>query len=1080
MTTGIILSNRLACYQDFHLKNNEGEKKMKNIPKILSFTIFIGCCLFTSFHTAAAVTSSAIRGVLLDSQNNPIANETILIVHEPTGRTKTLTTSSNGIFQVTGLNVGGPYTIKVTPDSKHKVKNVENIQLQLGRTESVNLIADDGQDGGNVVLVIGNAALDGSFKKGPGAEFGAEAISTTAAISRDIKSILKRDSKITVDLTVDGGPALSIAGGNIRSNSLTVDGVKQNDDFGLNKNGYPGRRTPISLDAIEQLQVNIAPFDVTYGDFQGGSVNVVTKSGTNEWHGSAFYFRSDESLIGSKSEGENLNIGDFTEDTYGFTVGGPIIKDKLFIFASYEKFESTSPYQFTLDNDNGIIESNERIGVTQADFDEISRIASEVWGYDIGGFDVAKQEDDEKLLLKLDWFINDDHRASLTYQDNEGNSVRDFFAESFTINATAESNRYNQAETLEVFSFQLFSDWTDDFSSVIKVSNKEVITRQDPLLGANFEQMLINTGNGGALYIGPDMFRHANELDNERFAISFRGDYYLTEEHKLTFGWDHEEIDIRNLFVFGSLGFTEFASISDFENNLGFHVFQNALSGNANDAVDEFGFEVDTLYVQDEWNVTEDFSLTYGLRYSSYTNNDDPVLNPNFVARHGFNNQENFDGLDLIEPRIGFSYSHDDDTVIRGGFGLFGGGVPNVWLSNSYGNDGQRKVFTGCFGSCFDGRNIPQEILDSLAAGGFGGLPVNGDTNAISPDFDIPSIWKLNLGIDRRQDLGALGENWLLSSEIIFTEVNDAAKYRELNLQQIDTAPDGRPIYNDVAPFDLLLENTGKGGGFVWSAAASKRFDTANSGVFEFDFGYTFQDLTEVNPGNAFIAFEGFAMPANSDFQSNQQFNSEFEVKHSISSNLTWNKELFGGNVSTIALAYTGRSGRHYSPTMRTSGSFGGFPFAGFADWDAFSSQSLYVPTGANDPLVSFVPGFDTAGFFDYVDSTGCVASAAGGIAKRHSCSSSWINRFDLRFLQEIKLGGEQAIELIFDIENIGNLINNDWGRVQSFVQPFNAPVVDAIIENGQFVFSNFTTPKQQVSKIPSVWKMQLGVRYRF
>ena len=260
-------------------------------------------------------------------------------------------------------------------------------------------------------------------------------------------------------------PALSIAGGNIRSNSLTVDGVKQNDDFGLNKNGYPGRRSPISLDAIEQLPVNIAPFDVTYGDFQGGSVNVVTKSGTNEWHGSAFYYRSDESLIGSKSEGENLNIGDFTEDTYGFSVGGPIIEDKLFIFASYEKFESTSPYQFTLDNDNGVIESNERIGVTQADFDEISRIANDVWGYDIGGFDVAKEEDDEKLLVKLDWFINDDHRASLTYQDNEGNSVRDFFAESFTVNATAESNRYNQAETLEVFSFQLFSDWTADFSN---------------------------------------------------------------------------------------------------------------------------------------------------------------------------------------------------------------------------------------------------------------------------------------------------------------------------------------------------------------------------------------------------------------------------------------------------------------------------------------------------------------------------------------------------------------------------------------------------------------------------------------
>lgn len=1048
--------------------------------RIISFALFLTCCLLVSNQTTAAVTSSALRGVLIDSQNKPIANETILVIHKPTGRTKTLTTTASGVFQVTGLSVGGPYTIKVTDGSKYNVADINNIILQLGRTESIEMKANEEKSEGTVVLIVGSRSLDGAFKKGPGSEFGTNAISGTAAIGRDIKSILKRDSKITVDSTVDGGPALSIAGGNIRSNSLTVDGVKQNDDFGLNKNGYPGRRTPISLDAIEQLQVNIAPFDVTYGDFQGGNVNIVTKSGTNEWHGSAFYFRSDESLIGDDSKGQDLNIGDFTEDTFGFTVGGPIIKDKLFLFASYEKFESTSPYQFSLDNQNGVVEANERIGVTQADFDEISRIASEVWNYDIGGFNVPKEEDDEKLLIKLDWYVNDDHRASLTYQDNEGNSVRDFFAESFTVNATAESNRYNQAETLEVFSFQLFSDWSDDFSTEIKISNKEVVTRQDPLLGANFGQMLISTGNGGALYIGPDMFRHANELDNERSAISFRGDYYFNDDHKLTFGLDHEEIDIRNLFIFGSLGFTEFASISDFENNLGFHVFQNSTTSNPLNAVDQFGYEVDTFYVQDEWNVTENFSLTYGLRYSSYANDDLPVLNENFVARHNFSNQENFDGLDLLEPRVGFSYSYNDDTVFRGGLGLFGGSVPNVWLSNSYGNDGKRKVFTGCFGGCFDGRTIPQEIIDSLAAGGFGGLPVNGDTNSIDPDFDIPSIWKLNLGFDRRQDLGFLGKEWLLSTEIIFSEVKDAAKYRELNLQQIDTAPDGRPIYNDVGPFDLLLENTGKGGGIVWSGSAAKRFETADAGIFEFDVGYTYQDLTEVNPGNAFIAFEGFAMPANSDFQSNEEFNSEFEVRHTLTGNLAWSKEIFEGNMTRISLAYTGRSGRHYSPTMRTADSFGGFPSADFADWDEFSSQSLYVPTGPNDSLVSFAPGFDTAGFFDYINSNDCLSGSGGNIARRHSCTSSWINRYDLRFLQEIKLSGEQSLEIIFDIENFANLLNDDWGRVAGFVQPFNAPVVDATIVGNQYVFSNFTAPNAQVAKIPSVWKMQLGIRYRF
>ncbi|MDQ7051333.1 MAG: TonB-dependent receptor [Enterobacterales bacterium] len=1041
--------------------------------------LFIFSALFTT-QLMAVGTSSGIRGTLVDADGNPIASQTVVITHTPTGRTKSLTTTANGIFQASGLSVGGPYTLSLKANDSYKADELTGLYLTLGRTESIQMQAVSASSEGAVVMIVGSTSLAGAFKRGPSSDFSDSDIANTAAISRDIKSILKRDSKVVVDSTVNGGPALSIAGGNIRSNSLTVDGVKQNDDFGLNKNGYPGRRTPISLDAIEQLEVNIAPYDVTYGDFQGGNVNIVTKSGTNEFSGSAFYYRSDDSMIGDTSRGSNLNIGSFSEDTYGFTVGGPIIKDKLFFFASYEKFKSKSPYQFTLDNQDGVVDANERIGITQADFDQIAQVARDVWGYDIGGYNVPKIEEDEKLLLKFDYYINEDHRASLTYQDNSGNTVRDYWGETFPSApwTTAESNRFNQAETLNAYSLQVFSDWSDDFSTEVKISNKKVKTSQNPLLGANFEQMLITTDNGGQLYIGPDMFRHANRLSNERFAMKIKGDYYINEDHKITAGWEHEKLDIYNLFVFGSLGFVQFGSVSDFANNLGFHVYQNALSGNPLDAVDQFQYTVDTFYAQDQWSVSEDLTVTYGLRYSSYTNNDKPTLNPNFVARHGFSNQGNFDGLTLLEPRAGFTYSMDDDTVIRGGIGLFGGGSPNVWLSNSYGNDGRRKVFTGCF-ACSNGHDIPQQILDNLAAGGFGGSTnVNGDTNAISPDFEIPSVWKLNLGLDRRQDLGFLGKEWLLSTDIILTDVKNAAKYRELNFQQIDTAPDGRPIYDDVAPYDLLLENTSKGGGLVWSFDAAKRFETKDMGTFDFNVGYTFQNLTEVNPGNAFIAFEGYAMPANSDFQSDTEFNSEFEVTHSFVANLTWSDVLFGENMTNISLAYNGHTGRHFSHTMRTSDTFGGFPFAGFADWDAFNSQLLYVPTGANDPLVNFATGFDTTAFFNYIDTQDCLTR--GQIADRHACSSSWINRFDLRLLQEVKFGNDQAIEITFDIENVANLLNSDWGRIEGFVQPFNAPVVDASIANGQYVYNNFTKPQQTVAKVPSVWKMQLGVKYRF
>lgn len=1061
------------------------------MPKLTRVALFVAGALMVGTAAQAQVTSSAIRGQLVDSQGAPLSGVTVEIIHVPTGTKKTVVTTENGIFQSRGLNVGGPYTVKLKDGSTYTASNVTELFLQLGKTAKVELQA--ARDNVEVIAVKASPMMAGAMKKGPGTEFSEQDISSAPSISRDIKSLLKRESKVVVDPTADGGPALSVAGGSVRGNSYTVDGVKVNDDFGLNKNGYPGRRSPISLDAIEQLSVNIAPFDVTYGDFQGGNINIVTKSGTNEIEGSVFYFRSDDSMIGDKSEGEDLNIGDYTEDTYGFTVGGPIIEDELFFFATYEKFEATSPYQFSLDNQNGIVEPNEKIGVTQADFDRISQIAQDVWGYDIGGYQTPRNEKSENLLLKLDWYINDYHRASLTYMDNEGNTVRDYWGETFPTApwATAESNRYNQAETLEVFSFQLFSDWNDDFSTAIKVTSKDVVTSQDPLM-ADFGQMLITTDNGGQLYIGPDQFRHANRLNNQRTTVAIKGEYFLTDEHKLTFGWDHENIDIYNLFVFGSKGMTSFASIDDFANNLGFHVFQNALDGNPLSAADEFDYDQDTFYIQDEWNASDELVLTYGVRYTQFSNSVKPVLNQNFVDRHGYTNQNNYDGLDVIQPRVGFTYTPTDALIVRGGFGLFAASGPNVWLSNSYGNDGVRKTFAGCFGGCFNGYETPQEVLDFLGAGGFSGG--NGDTNSIHPDFEMPSRWKYNLGFDYRTDLGMLGEDWTIGGDLLYTEVKNDVLYHELNMQQVDIAPDGRPIYDSPAQFDMSLENTSIGGGWVTSLYASKDFYT-EYGTFELDLGYTFQDLNEANPGNAFVAFEGYSMPAHYDFQKAEKWNSEYEVRHTLAANLTWSNEIFGDNTTTVTLGYNGWSGRHYSHTMRSgvANGFGGF--VDFASWVGYQSQLLYVPAGPNDPNVEFAEDFDMDGFFDYINSSDCLSAAGGSIVRRHSCENSWVNIFDLRIMQEIRINDDHSFELTFDIENIGNLFNDDWGRVEGYVQPFNAPVIDASFANAvdadgnaidgqydysKYVYSNFTKPNPLLKKENSVWKVQLGIRYRF
>jgi hypothetical protein len=334
-----------------------------------------------------------------------------------------------------------------------------------------------------------------------------------------------------------------------------------------------------------------------------------------------------------------------------------------------------------------------------------------------------------------------------------------------------------------------------------------------------------------------------------------------------------------------------------------------------------------------------------------------------------------------------------------------------------------------------------------------------------------------------------------LSSDIIITDVKDAAKYRELNMTKSATAPDGRPIYDSPAPFDLSLENTSKGGGVVFSSGASKNYYT-DHGTYNFSIDYTYQDVTEVNPGNAFVAFEGYSMPANSDFQNDEEYNSEFEIRHSITSSLTWSDEIFGDNMTTVSIAYTGRVGRHYSHTMRSGVADGFGGFSDFASWVGYNSQSLYVPTGENDPLVTYADGFDSAGFWSYVNQSACLSSSKGKISPRHGCDSSWIHRFDVRIMQEIQITDEQAVELTLDIENIGNMLNDGWGRAEGYVQPFNAPVVNAGFEPvihvdadgnevvsydySHYVYSNFTKPTPTVAKVPSVWKIQLGLRYRF
>ncbi|NNF65901.1 MAG: TonB-dependent receptor, partial [Gammaproteobacteria bacterium] len=958
--------------------------------------------------------------------------------------------------------------------------------IELGRTASVELIVQAAAV--EEVLVTG---IQASREKvlGVGSSFDARTISAIPTISRDFVSTISVDPKILVDNSVARGPAVSIAGQNFRFNNLTIDGVAQNDNFGLSKNASATQRSPISIDAIEALTVNVAPYDVTYGSFIGGNINIVTKSGTNEFEGSVFAYTSGDSFTGDKSDGVNLGISDFDEDTFGFTLGGPIIKDKLFFFANYEKFKTTLP------SNSQTIDSIP--GVTQADVDRVIDIFKTEYNFDPGIFAATDVDEDEKILVKFDWNINDDHRAVGSYQRAEGDVLFDDFPDL----AVLQSNRYDINEKLDATSLQLFSSWSDNFSTEIKYGTKKVENRQISI-DSTTPDFAISTPGGGTITAGGDRFRHNNQLDNESDQLRFKADYVMGN-HTLTFGVEREEKETANTFVPFTRGQFLFFSIDDFEmRNIGLTLFGGSTSGSVNDAVGRFTLTTDSVFLQDEWTPNDVLTLKYGFRSDKNSNDDQIPRNGSFAARNPFDNTFNLDGNRLFMPRFGFEWRRSERLTLRGGAGLFGGGEPLIMLSNSYqGNGVTRNIVCGF---CSFVQAADPMVMADLAAAlpsptiafdllqGGNGVNPDSDVEAISPDFNTLSTWKYSLGADYVADLSrfGLGDNWDLSAEYIRSDVKDGFNVREGRRTVTGTAPDGRNIYSFTPGGDYILENTGRGDSTILTFKAAKGWDTSYGNI-NATLGYTKTDANEVRSYNRFVTFESFAFDATSDFNNMPLSPSKFEVEDRITATLDWERQLFGDNMTRASLFYTGRSGRHFSYVFGSGdAAFGGTFLADFgSEGDNPGSHLFYVPTGVSDPLVTATD----MGFLNnvnaFIDSDDCLAGARGTIIGRNSCETDFINIFSLRLAQEIKIFDDKKLELRLDIENFGNLLNDDWGRIESYSAPSNVAIANVTIAGGQYVYAPVSSsqvspstivPRPAIARLPSVYRILFGANFRF
>ncbi|MFS1701770.1 TonB-dependent receptor domain-containing protein [Alteromonas sp. AMM-1] len=1033
--------------------------------------VAIAVAMSVGLSTAAMAqeTSSGINGRVVGPQGAPAAGTVITVKHVPTGSVKTITANANGQFSLSGLRVGGPYEITMDSDTFEDA-TITDVYLSLSEPLNLNNFQLATQADVERIEVTASQIASIAFgQKGPSSNFSLEELQNAPAINRDIKDLVRADPRVYIDESFSDG--IQCAGASPRFNSLTLDGMRLNDNFGLNSNGYPTESIPFSYDAIEQVAVELAPFDVEYGGFTACNINAVTKAGTNEIHGTAFYDFTSDSLKGDSIDGDDIDNGNYTEKRYGFTVGMPLIKDNLFLFGAYEKKEGVRLHEYA-----GLARA------TEAELAEISRISQEVYGYNPGGFKGSSPVTDEKLLLKLDWNINEDHRATLVYNWNDGFTISE--SDTGTTRLSYDGHFYERGAEIETIVASVYSDWTPDFSTEFRIGKTKLDNRQISVDAATgFGEVQVLTDSGVTVYLGPDDSRQANDLNWDNLTFKLAGTYLLGD-HTITAGIEYEDLDVFNLFMQHRIGEYQFSSIANFEAGLANRIYYNNAAGtnDPNDVAASFSFATTTLYAQDEFYFNDDLTLLIGLRYDKWSSDDRPVYNQAFENKFGFANTGNLDGKDLLQPRVGFNYVVSDDMEVHGGFGLYSGGNPNVWVSNAYSNDGVTQVFAREFRipgwqsgttSILDldlvgnGNPIyapPQGMYDYVT-----NYPTNGSSSfvvAMDPNFEIPTEWKYALGLTYL----APGD-YLVQADLLYTDKKDAATYIEPAREVTGYGPDGRPVYTGSNETFLLTNVKGDSGdATTLSLAVSKEYDFG----LDVSVAYAYNDSTDVNPMTSSVAGSNYSQFATSDPNDPGVATSNYNIPHRFTLRLGYKQEFIDGYTTRFSVFASANEGRGMSYTFDNNID------AYYGDDDSGGGrQLLYVPT-ANDANVVYADGFDLDAFNAFIAAEGL---SRGKIAGRNSTNGDWWTKVDVRVSQELPAFAEgHSASAFFVIENLGNLLNDDWGvlRQGNFVS--ESVVKASVNDAGQYVYETFYGADQRdsYSTAASLWEIRVGINYRF
>lgn len=1061
---------------------------MKNLSV---FVLFLFCLTFT---LNGQVTTSGISGKVT-AEGELLIGATVQAVHEPSGTTYGTVTNVDGRYSLQGMRTGGPYTVEVSYVGFQKAV-YKNITLQLGETYLLDVKLTESLSLDEVVVTASKAALFNSQKTGAAQNFNQSQIQATPSVSRSIFDVTKMNP-----LGVNTASGMSFAGSSNKYNSFQIDGITNNDVFGLSSSGTNGGQAganPISLEAIEEIQVVIAPYDVRQGGFTGGGINAITKSGTNTFHGSAYWYYNNENFYGKtpgKDAKERKKLGDQSSATYGFTLGGPIVKDKLFFFANYERVKETYPSS----NNIGSTESN--LDVKEVD-QIVNKISQLTGGYNAGGY--GPQDIDtysNKILTRLDWNINEQNKFTVRYSFLDGRKM--VFSNSVS-SAKLNDNGYFMNNKTHSLVSELNTQFTPSWSNEFRFGWTYVRDYRDPI-GQPLPNITINNliNNGdptkkSSLELGTERNSAANALDQDIFTLE---DNLIWNKgnHTITLGTHNEFFHMKNLYITNIYGSYVYNSLDDFltvgtANEVLPNSYEYSYSNEKITGTDRwapvFGAAQLGFYAQDEWKVTNRFSMTYGLRLDIPLLFDKPRANEVFnsstvAASMGLATDQMPTTKVLWSPRVGFRWSLNEDrtTLLRGGAGIFTGRVPFVWISNSFGNAGVEMVRTayssslGNYPSDFKFNIDPNKQYKDPNAK----VPTS-EVDVMAKNFRFPSVFRANLAVEQMLPFGIRG-----TLEGLYSKTLNNILYENINYQwkgeTLNNGGDDRPVYekqDNHFTQVMLLKNTSKGYTFNITTKLEKSFDFGLNAMI----AYTYGQAKSLNDGNSSQAYSGWKYNATYYGDMNPELTwSMFDVRNRVIGSVSYRKEYAKHFATTVSLFYNGQTGGRYSLLDYTD-----------LNKDGYRNDLMYVPTDAelekmvftdihsNNNTVTAAEQKDA--LIKWIEGNGELRKSKGTHIKRNQMTLPFEHHFDFHFAQDffVDIAGQRnTIQLNFDIINVGNLLNKKWGMYYQTNSGYDlTPLTTKIGTNGATY--QFYDPGEMYTNtnITSRWHAQVGLKYIF